>query len=41
MLLKALVRTPTIEAVTTLGDTSMEDTNSQLVTRGQLQEIVD
>ena len=41
MLPKALVRTPTIEAVITLGNnTSIADTNSQIVIRGQLQEIV-
>ena len=45
MLLKALVTTP-LTAATTLGfgpsgDTSMADTKSQMVTVGQLQEIVD
>ena len=51
MLLKAPVATPVralttipLTAATTLGtsgDTSMANTNSQLVTVGQLQEIVD
>ena len=39
---KALITTP-LTAATTLGlggDTSMADTNSQLITRGQLQEMV-
>ena len=42
-LLKAPVTTQSIAATTlgTGGDTSMEDTNSQLVTVGQLQEMVD
>ena len=42
MLLKALVITPSIVAITLglEGDTSIRDTNSQLVTVGQLQEIV-
>jgi len=42
MLPKAAVKTPTIEAIITLGNnTSIADTNLELVTRGQLQEIVD
>jgi hypothetical protein len=37
MPLKALVRTPTTEAAITLGNnTSMADTNLELVIRGQL-----
>ena len=39
---KALVTTPSMAATTsgTSGDTSMADTSSQLITVGQLQEIV-
>jgi hypothetical protein len=43
MLLKAQTTTPSTAATTLrLGeDTSMADADSQVVTRGQLQEIVD
>jgi len=38
---KAAVKTLTTEAITTLGNnTSIADTNLELVTRGQLQKIV-
>ena len=40
---KALVTTPLTAVITlgTSGDTSIRDTNSQLVIVGQLQEIMD
>jgi len=37
---KAPVTTSLTAATTLGGDTSMADTNSQIVTRGQLQEMV-
>ena len=41
MLLKVAVKTPTIEVIITLGNnTSIVDTDLELVIRGQLQEIV-
>ena len=38
---KAPVTTPLMAAIMSGNDTSIADTDSQLITRGQLQEIVD